>query len=180
MNRKATTVVEYLASLPADRRTEIESVRKVIRKHMPKGIKEGMQYGMIGYFVPHSRYPAGYHCDPKQPLPFGGLAAQKNHLSIYLMFLYPNGKHEQDFKKAWIASGRKLDMGRCCVRFKTSGDAALDVIANALKSVSVDQFIEFYESSIGPARKRSEVKCRVSDQKKSASRSRSGRSPRKA
>ena len=148
MNRKAATVDEYLASLPEDRRKEIEAVRKVIRKHLPKGIQEGMQYGMIGYFVPHKAYPAGYHCDPKQPLPFGGLAAQKNHLSFYMMYMYPQGEHESNFRKAWLATGRKLDMGRCCVRFKTAADAALDAIAQSLDSITVKDFIDLYERSI--------------------------------
>ena len=78
MQSKAKTVNEYLKSLPEDRREAIESVRHVVLKSLPKGYEEGMQYGMIGYYVPHSLYPAGYHCDPKQPLPFASLASQKN------------------------------------------------------------------------------------------------------
>lgn len=80
MQSKATAVTEYLNELPDDRRAAITKVRQVIRKNLPKGIAEGMQYGMIGYFVPDKIYPAGYHCDPKQPLPFAGLASQKGHM----------------------------------------------------------------------------------------------------
>lgn len=85
---KAITVADYLAALPADRRTALESVRAVIRKNLDDDYEEGMQYGMIGYYVPHRVYPAGYHCDPKQPLPFAGLASQKGHMSLYMMGFY--------------------------------------------------------------------------------------------
>ena len=88
MQSKATTVKQYLAALPADRRSTIEAVRKVIVDNLDGDYEEGMQYGMIGYYVPHRIYPAGYHCDPKQPLPFASLASQKNYMSLYLMFLY--------------------------------------------------------------------------------------------
>lgn len=85
MQSKAKTVKEYLAGLPDDRREAIRAVRAVILKNLPTGYEEGIQHGAIGYFVPHSVYPTGYHCDPKQPLPFAGLASQKNYISIHLM-----------------------------------------------------------------------------------------------
>ena len=88
MQSKAATVEQYLAELPADRRHAISAVRELIRKNIDKGFQEGMQYGMIGYTVPHNLYPAGYHCDPKQPLPFVCLASQKNYMSLYLMCVY--------------------------------------------------------------------------------------------
>lgn len=88
MQSKATTVAQYLAELPAERREAIEAVRRVILDHLPEGVSEGMGYGMIGYSIPHSVYPKGYHCDPKQPLPFASLASQKNHMSLYLMNIY--------------------------------------------------------------------------------------------
>ena len=88
MQSKATTVEQYLAELPEDRRKAIEAVRQVVLKNLDKDYEEGMQYGMIGYYVPHRVYPAGYHCDPKQPLPFAGLASQKNHMALYLMCVY--------------------------------------------------------------------------------------------
>ena len=88
MQSKAKTVAEYLAELPEDRRKAIETVRQVVLKNLDSHYEEGMQYGMIGYYVPHRVYPAGYHCDPKQPLPFASLGSQKNHMALYLMCIY--------------------------------------------------------------------------------------------
>lgn len=148
MISKASTVDEYLAELPADRRTAIQAVRKVILKNLRKGFEEGMQYGMIGYHVPHSLYPAGYHCDPKQPLPFAGLASQKNYMSLYLMCLYSNAKEVQEFRQRWAETGKKLDMGKCCVRFKKLEDLALEIIGEAIARVTVKDHIAFYEAAL--------------------------------
>lgn len=145
MQSKATTVEQYLKELPEDRRSAIQAVRKVILENLDDQYAEGMQYGMIGYFVPHSIYPAGYHCDPKQPLPFGGLASQKNHMSVYLMSVY--GEGESSFRKAWAKTGKKLDMGKCCVRFRKIEDLALDVIGEAVRLVPVEKYIEHYEKA---------------------------------
>jgi hypothetical protein len=150
MQSKATTVAQYLAELPADRRQEIERVRQVIKQNLGEGYEEGMQYGMIGYYVPHSIYPAGYHCDPKQPLPFAGLASQKNHLSLYCMSVYGEKGNLKWFQAAWKKSGKKLDMGKACIRFKRADDLALDVIAEAIKRMPVARWIKFYESTIHP------------------------------
>jgi hypothetical protein len=147
MNRDAATVTEYLAGLPEDRRRALEAVRKVIRKNLPKGYQEGMQYGMIGYFVPHSVYPAGYHCDPRQPLPFAGLASQKNHMSLYLCSAYASPEHESWFRKAWTADGRKLDMGKACVRFKKLEDVPLEVVGEAVRRMPVKEFVRIYEGT---------------------------------
>lgn len=145
MQSKAQTVREYLASLPEDRRKVVEAVRKVIRKNLDRDYEEGMQYGMIGYFVPHRVYPAGYHCDPKQPLPFVCLASQKNHLSLYMMCLYFDGEEAGWFRQAWVATGKKLDMGKSCIRFKRAEDLALDVIGQAIRRAPARKYIEFYE-----------------------------------
>jgi hypothetical protein len=107
-----------------------------------------MQYGMIGYFVPHSVYPPGYHCDPKQPLPFACLASQKNYISVYLGCVYTDPEHEAWFREAWAKTGKKLDMGKSCVRFKKLDDVPLNVIGQAIKRVPVKKFIEHYESAI--------------------------------
>lgn len=147
MNRNAATVAEYLAGLPEDRRRALEAVRKVIRKNLPKGYKEGMQYGMIGYFVPHSVYPDGYHCDPKQPLPFAGLASQKGHMSLYMTGTYLSPEHEAWLRKAWTADGRKLDMGKACVRFKKLEDVPLEVVGEAVRRMPVEEFVRLYEAS---------------------------------
>src|ERR1700751_3164546 len=125
MQSKARSVKDYLAELPGDRRAAIETVRKVILKNLDADYEEGMQYGMIGYYVPHRVYPAGYHCDPKQPLPFAALASQKNYMSLHLMCLYGAGEHLKWFRKSWAKTGKKLDMGKCCVRFKKLDDLPL-------------------------------------------------------
>ena len=155
MQSKATTVQQYLDSLPADRRAAISAVRKVIRANLDKDFEEGMQYGMIGYYVPHRVFPDGYHCDPKQPLPFAALASQKNYMSVYLMSIYegppdkknPAQAHTKWFREAYAKSGKKLDMGKCCVRFKQLDDLALDVIGEAIGRVSAKQFIAIYEAN---------------------------------
>ena len=148
MGSKAATVFDYLADLPPDRRAVLESVRQVILENLGTGYAEGMQYGMIGYFVPHVRYPAGYHCDPRQPLPFAALAAQKKHFSLHLMCLSDQSAElNRWFLKAWSKSGQKLDMGKCCIRFRDSTDLALDVVAELLQRVSVEKFVAFYEAA---------------------------------
>lgn len=146
MQSKAATVAEYLNELPDDRRAAITKVRQVIRKNLPKGIAEGMQYGMIGYFVPHKIYPAGYHCDPKQPLPFAGLASQKGHMSLYLCTLYQNPELEEWFKAKFAESGKKPDMGKGCVRFKKLADLPLDVVGAAVGRMTVDEVVANYEA----------------------------------
>ncbi|MFG0242570.1 MAG: DUF1801 domain-containing protein [Phycisphaerales bacterium JB054] len=153
MQSKATTVEAYLKELPEDRRKALEAIRKVFKKNLGKGYEEGMQYGMIGYFVPHSVYPDGYHCDPKQPLPFAGLASQKNHMSMYMMCIYGIDEHRDRFIKGWEAAAaegraRKLDMGKACIRFKKLEDVPLDVVGEAIKRVPVKMYIEHYESVI--------------------------------
>lgn len=146
MQSKAKTVEEYLASLPEDRRKAIAAVRKVILNNLREGFSEGMQYGMIAYAVPHSIYPAGYHCDPKQPLAFAGLASQKHYMAVYLCVYMDKGLLEW-FKKAYKASGRKLDMGKCCVRFKKLEDLPLEVIGKAIAKVPVKEYIRLYEKA---------------------------------
>ncbi len=154
MQSKATTVSQYLAELPEDRREVLQAIRAVILQNLPKGYEEGMQYGGIAYYVPHSVYPPGYHCDPSQPLPFAGLASQKNYMTISMMCVYTDPKHETWFRSAWTKTGKKLDMGKSCVRFKKLDDVPLEVIGQAIKRVPAKKFIEYYESVIKPAGKR--------------------------
>lgn len=123
-------------------------MREVVLKNLDKAYQEGMSYGMMGYSVPHSLYPAGYHCDPKQPLPFAALASQKNYMSVYLMCVYGHSGEDEWFRKAWAKTGKKLDMGKCCIRFKKVEDLALDVIGEAIRRVPAKKFIEMYEKSI--------------------------------
>lgn len=152
MQSKAKTVAEYLASLPDDRRRALEAVRRVILDNLDSGYEEGMSYGVIGYYVPHRVYPPGYHCDPKQGLPFAGLASQKNYMSLYLMGLYcgcVDGVSDtalmQWFRDAWAKSGRKLDMGKTCIRFRKLEDLPLDVIGEAIRRLPASVYIEQYE-----------------------------------
>jgi hypothetical protein len=147
MQSKAATVEQYLAELPEDRRQALQAIRRVILDHLPSGYEEGMQYGMIGYFVPHSLYPSGYHCDPQQPLPFAALASQKNYMSLYLMCIYSDPEREAWFRQAWAKTGKKLDMGKSCVRFKRLDDVSLKVIGQAIKRVPVRKYIASYESA---------------------------------
>ena len=162
MQSKATTVKEYLQSLPEDRRHALEAVRKVILANLDSDYAEGMSYGMIGYFVPHKVFPAGYHCDPKQPLPFAGLASQKNYLSLYLMGVYcgcaegPDAvetTHARWFREAWAKTGKKLDMGKACVRFKKVEDLALDVIGEAIRRVPAKVYIAQYQQVLAATAK---------------------------
>jgi len=145
MQSKATTIKQYLAELPTDRRAAIEEVRAVILRNLDPLFEEGMQYGMIGYYVPHRVYPPGYHCDPKQPLPFICLASQKNYMSLYLGCVYGE-ERERPFREAWAKTGKKLDMGKSCVRFKKVEGLALNVIADAIRNTTARKFISYYES----------------------------------
>ena len=147
MQSKAKTVKEYLAELPPEKCEAIQAVREVILKNLPKGCEEVMQYGMIGYVVPHKVYPAGYHCDPKQPLPFIGLASQKNHMAVYMMGIYLDKETESWFTKAYKASGKKLNMGKSCLRFKKIEELALDVVGQAVGRKSVKDYIALYEKA---------------------------------
>jgi hypothetical protein len=135
------TVDDYLQSLPEDRRAVMNAVRQVILSHLPEGYAECMQGGMIGYVVPHSLYPAGYHCDPRQPLQYAALASQKNYMSLHLMTVYGDPATEQWFRKAWQASGKKLDMGKACVRFGKLQDVPLDVIGQAIARTPVAAYV---------------------------------------
>jgi hypothetical protein len=148
MQSRATSVDAYLAQLPDDRRTAIAAVREVIRANLGPGFEEGMQYGMVGYYVPHSVFPAGYHCDPKQPLPFAALGSQKNHMALYLMCIYDGGSgnpHAEWFQREWKKSGKKLDMGKACIRFKKLDDLPLDVIGATFRRMTAKGYVEQYE-----------------------------------
>jgi hypothetical protein len=147
MQSQARTVEDYLAELPAERREAIAALRRVILDNLDAEYEEGMQYGMIGYYVPHSIYPAGYHCDPRQPLPFAGLASQKNHMAFYAMCLYAPSEHQKWFREAWKKTGKKLDMGKACIRFKKLEDLALDVIGEAVRRVPARKYIAMCEAA---------------------------------
>ena len=148
MQSAAKTVAEYLESLPAERREALQAIRAVILKNLPKGIEEGMQYGMIGYYLPHSLYPAGYHCDPKEPLNFAALASQKNYISIYMMCTYMNPEDAERLRAEFTKAGLKLDMGKSCLRFKKLADIPLSIIGKAFKRTKLKTFIAQYEANL--------------------------------
>jgi len=139
---KAKTVDEYLAELPEDRRAEIAIVRKVILANLPDGYQEMMQFDMIGYVVPLERYPMTYN---GQPLMFAALASQKNYMSLYLMNICSDEAVEKWFVEGYKASGKKLDMGKACVRFKSLQDLPIDLVGEAIALTPVAGFIERYE-----------------------------------
>jgi uncharacterized protein YdhG (YjbR/CyaY superfamily) len=152
MQSKSTTVAQYLDELPPDRRAALEAVRATIRANMDPQLEEGMQYGMIGYYVPHRVFPQGYHCDPKQPLPYAALASQKQYMSIYLMTCYMSGDDAQWLRDAWAAAGKKLDMGKSCIRFKRIEDVPLDVLGEAIRRVSVADHLAHYTAALATPR----------------------------
>jgi Domain of unknown function (DU1801) len=140
----ATTVDQYLNELPADRRPAIEAVRHTILTNLPTGFVEGMQFGMIGYYLPLEVYPDTYN---GQPLGIASLASQKRHMSLYLMGIYSNDYDVRWFKERWASTGKRLDMGKSCVRFRKLDDVALDVVGEAVARISVDEFIAAYEDA---------------------------------
>lgn len=146
----ASTPEEYIASLPEDRKAPIEAVRKVIKDNLAEGIEEGIQYRMLGYFIPHSIFPAGYHCDPKQPLPMVHLASQKNYMSLYMFCIYGNEELREQFVNDSIADGKKVDMGAGCIRFKKLEDLSQTAVENVLKKITVQGFIDRYTAMIPP------------------------------
>jgi uncharacterized protein YdhG (YjbR/CyaY superfamily) len=138
---------EYITSLPEDRKEPVTKLRNAINKNLPKGFEEIISSGMINWVVPHKTYPAGYHCDPKQPLPFLSLASQKNNISLYHMGLYGDPKLLKWFRDEWAkASKRKLDMGKSCIRFKKPDEIPFDLIGQLAAKVSPADWIAKYES----------------------------------
>jgi hypothetical protein len=149
MQSKALSPDEYVESLPDDRRAAVSAIRKVINDNLPAGFKECMSYGMIAWVVPHSLYPPGYHCDPKLPLGFMGLASQKNYISVYSMCLYGDRKHLEWFQNEWPKrSKKKLNMGKSCIRFAKPEDVPLDLIGQLASRVTPQQWIEIYEKAL--------------------------------
>jgi len=165
MKSIAKTVDEYLQGLPGDRRAALRAVRAVILANLPAGYEECMSYGMIGYVVPHRLYPVGYRCDPKLPLPFANLASQKNHMALYLMAVYGDPATEQWFRRAWLAAGKKLDMGKACVRFKRLEAVPLEVVGQLIARVPVKAYIARMEQVLGTTdRARTRSRPRPSDE----------------
>lgn len=148
MQRNATSAEDYIAQCPEDRQGALNLLRKAILSKLPEGFQEGIGYGMVGYSVPHSIYPAGYHCDPKQPLPFASFASQKNFIAFYHMGLYGMPELMKWFMDEYtkVAKG-KIDMGKSCIRFKKPDQIPFDLIAELMSKVSSQEWIDFYEAN---------------------------------
>jgi uncharacterized protein YdhG (YjbR/CyaY superfamily) len=147
--KSETQIVEdYLLAVSADKKDAVEKLRTVILKNIPKGFEECINYGMLGYVVPHKLYPAGYHCNPKLPLAFASLAAQKNAISLHHMGLYANPLLLTWFVDEYAKHSKvKLDMGKGCVRFKKMDDIPYKLIGELFKKLSVKDWITLYEKS---------------------------------
>ena len=142
------SVESYIAELPADRKEVFEHLRQTILENLPSGFAETISYGMVGYVVPHSIYPDGYHCNPKLPLPFLSIASQKNAISLYNMGIYADPSLLEWFTAEYPKhSNRKLDMGKSCIRFKKFDEIPFDLIGELVRKMSVEQWIKLYESN---------------------------------
>jgi len=146
----AKTPEEYLASLPEDRREALVAIVEVVRRNLPAGYEEGMQYGMIGWYVPFERFPNTYN---GQPLGLAALASQKNHISLYLNSVYGDRETEAWFRERYATSGKNLNMGKSCVRFRRLDEVPLDVIGETIARADVDRFVQHYEEARGSSRK---------------------------
>jgi len=142
-----STANQYLAALPDDRRAAVSAVRKTINENLPKGYEEGMQFGMIGWYVPLSKYPAGYGENPKVPLPLVALGSQKSGMVLHFLCFYGHPTLSAWFVDEYKKSGKKLDMGKGCVRFKKLDDLALDVVGRTIARVPVAEHIANYRAA---------------------------------
>lgn len=149
MNLKANTVEAYLDLVPEDKQNALQKLRQIFKENLPQGFQEGMQYGMMTYVVPHEIYPKGYHVNPKEPLPFVSLAAQKNHIAIYHFGLYMDQPLLDWFKTSYSQrSLNKLDMGKSCIRFKNANTIPYDLIKELASKMTVNTYIKRYEESL--------------------------------
>lgn len=170
MQSKATTPDAYVAELPEERIAAFKKLRATIKKNIPKGFEEGMGYGMMGYSVPHKLFPDGYHCDPTQPLPFAGLASQKNFIALYHMGMYANPKLLKWFTTEYSKHSKsKLDMGKSCIRFKKMDDIPYDLIGELMQKMTVQDWINIYTETMRNHSKKTPAK--KSAAKKSTSKS---------
>lgn len=149
MQSTAKTPAEYVDSLPDERKSVIENIRKTVLDNLPKGFEETMGYGMLGYVVPHSIYPSGYHCDPKTPLPFISVASQKNFIAFYHMGIYADETLLNWFVAEYPKHCKtKLDMGKSCIRFKKMNDIPYELIGQLITKMSVQDWISLYEKNL--------------------------------
>lgn len=149
MTSTAATADQYISTLPNDRKEAMEKLRNVINKNIPKGFSETMQYGMMGWVVPHSKYPAGYHCNPQQALPFASIASQKNFIALYHMGIYSSPELLEWFVQEYPKHSKtKLDMGKSCIRFKKPEQIPYELIGELMKKLTPEKWIEAYEKAL--------------------------------
>ncbi|NRR89947.1 DUF1801 domain-containing protein [Winogradskyella undariae] len=149
MQYKATSAEDYIKQAPEDCQQILQKLRDVIRLNLPKGFEEGIQYGMIGYYVPHSVYPDGYHCDPKIPLPFMSFASQKNSINLYHSGIYAQQElHDWFINEYPKHCKRKLDMGKSCIRFKKMDEIPFELIGELVTKLTYEEWIKIYEQTI--------------------------------
>ena len=149
MRSDAKTPDEYVAEVPDERKEAINRLREVIKSNLPRGFKEVMSYGMIGYVVPHEIYPEGYHCDPALPLPFMNLASQKNFIAVYHAGIYADPELNKWFVGEYPKHvSTKLDMGKSCIRFKNVKHIPFELIGELSSKMTVDSWIKTYESRV--------------------------------
>ena len=148
MPTKPTTIQDYLNDIPEERKAPFEKLRNIILENIPEGFDERMSYKMLGYVVPHSIFPAGYHCDPKLPLPFINLANQKGFIALYHMGIYADEKTYKWFVEEYKKVCKyKLDMGKSCIRFKKMEDIPYDLVAELMRKFTPQQWIDLYQKS---------------------------------
>ncbi|MGB1042743.1 MAG: DUF1801 domain-containing protein [Tenacibaculum sp.] len=149
MQYEANSPEEYIAQVPEERQAVLQKLRTIIKDNLPKGFEEGMNYKMIGYYVPHTIYPDGYHCNPKDPLPFMNVASQKNSINLYHSGIYAK-KELLDWFVAEYPKHckRKLDMGKSCIRFKKIEEIPFDLIAELCTKMTVEEWITIYEAAV--------------------------------
>lgn len=148
MQYKATSPEDYISQVPEERKETLKKLRKTINDNLPKGFEEGIQYGMIGYFVPHSMYPDGYHCTPNEPLPFMSFASQKNFVALYHMGIYAKKELLDWFISEYPKHcSSKLDMGKSCIRFKKIDEIPYELIGELSSKITVEEWIDFYETN---------------------------------
>ncbi|WP_417865587.1 DUF1801 domain-containing protein [Xanthomarina gelatinilytica] len=149
MQYQANSPEEYISQAPEARQEALKKLRETIKTNLPKGFEEGIQYGMIGYYVPHSVYPDGYHCSPKEPLPFMSFASQKNSINLYHSGIYAVPEIHDWFVSEYPKHcKRKLDMGKSCIRFKKPEDIPFELIAELSQKMTVEDWVQVYEQTI--------------------------------
>ncbi len=149
MRIEAKNPEDYISKLPEERKEVIEKLRTTITENLPADFTEAMSYGMIGYVVPHSVYPPGYHCDPKLPLPFVSIASQKNFVALYHMGIYANPELMEWFVSEYPKHcKRKLDMGKSCIRFKKMDDIPYELVGQLISKMTAEEWVDIYETHL--------------------------------